>query len=139
LLGFIFNPRRDKRIAAGGWQIFPVYNLRPRRPPFLRVESDGMGVTSSILPIFIPDLKFIQKLSLTLVSFSKLVYWGLGTRTVCLLRPVTVYGQGEGFQWTRYGQKDKMSLGYRLQSAVRFAVCIPRLPINLTPGPRYTD
>jgi hypothetical protein len=27
---------------------------RPRRPPFLRVESDGVGVTSSILPIFIP-------------------------------------------------------------------------------------
>jgi len=30
-----------------------VYNLRPRRPPFLRVESDGMGVTSSMRPIFI--------------------------------------------------------------------------------------
>ena len=30
------------------------YNLRPRRPPFLRVESDGIGVTSSIRPIFIP-------------------------------------------------------------------------------------
>lgn len=29
------------------------YNLRPRRPPFLRVESDGIGVTSSIRPIFI--------------------------------------------------------------------------------------
>lgn len=31
------------------------YNLRPRRPPFLRVESDGIGVTSSIRPIFIEE------------------------------------------------------------------------------------
>lgn len=30
-----------------------IYNLRPRRPPFLRVESDGIGVTSSMRPIFI--------------------------------------------------------------------------------------
>lgn len=29
-----------------------IYSLRPRRPPFLRVESDGIGVTSSIRPIF---------------------------------------------------------------------------------------
>lgn len=28
------------------------YSLRPRRPPFLRVESDGTGVTSSMRPIF---------------------------------------------------------------------------------------
>lgn len=28
---------------------------RPRRPPFLRVESDGVGVTSSIRPIFMPE------------------------------------------------------------------------------------
>lgn len=28
------------------------YKRRPRRPPFLRVESDGIGVTSSIRPIF---------------------------------------------------------------------------------------
>jgi len=36
------------------WEtIIIIYNLRPRRPPFLRVESDGMGVTSSIRPIFI--------------------------------------------------------------------------------------
>jgi hypothetical protein len=32
-----------------------IYNLRPRRPPFLRVESDGTGVTSSIRPIFIDE------------------------------------------------------------------------------------
>lgn len=32
-----------------------LYNLRPRRPPFLRVESDGIGVTSSIRPIFIEE------------------------------------------------------------------------------------
>ena len=32
-----------------------IYNLRPRRPPFLLVESEGMGVTSSIRPILIPD------------------------------------------------------------------------------------
>lgn len=31
------------------------YNLRPRRPPFLRVESDGIGVTSSMRPIFMLD------------------------------------------------------------------------------------
>jgi len=30
------------------------YRRRPRRPPFLLVLSDGVGVTSSILPIFIP-------------------------------------------------------------------------------------
>lgn len=30
-----------------------IYKRRPRLPPFLRVESDGMGVTSSIRPIFI--------------------------------------------------------------------------------------
>lgn len=30
------------------------YNRRPRLPPFLLVESDGHGVQSSILPIFIP-------------------------------------------------------------------------------------
>ena len=33
------------------------YNLQrlPRRPPLRLVLSEGMGVTSSILPIFIPD------------------------------------------------------------------------------------
>lgn len=34
---------------------FVVYNLRPRRPPFLRVESDGIGVTSSMRPIFMDE------------------------------------------------------------------------------------
>lgn len=29
------------------------YKRLPLRPPFLRVESEGIGVTSSILPIFI--------------------------------------------------------------------------------------
>lgn len=28
------------------------YSLRPLRPPFLRVESEGTGVTSSMRPIF---------------------------------------------------------------------------------------
>lgn len=32
-----------------------VYKRRPRRPPFRRVESDGIGVTSSIRPIFIDE------------------------------------------------------------------------------------
>jgi hypothetical protein len=36
-------------------RILKDYNLRPRRPPFLRVESDGIGVTSSIRPIFIDE------------------------------------------------------------------------------------
>merc|ERR1712142_790971 len=31
------------------------YNLLPRRPPFLRVQSDGIGVTSSMRPILIPE------------------------------------------------------------------------------------
>lgn len=31
------------------------YKRRPRRPPFLRVESDGIGVTSSMRPIFIEE------------------------------------------------------------------------------------
>ena len=33
----------------------PAYNLRPRRPPFLLVASDGIGVTSSMRPIFIEE------------------------------------------------------------------------------------
>ena len=32
-----------------------VHRRRPRQPPFLRVLSEGMGVTSSIRPIFIPE------------------------------------------------------------------------------------
>jgi hypothetical protein len=32
-----------------------VYKRRPRRPPFLLVESDGVGVTSSMRPIFMPE------------------------------------------------------------------------------------
>ena len=32
------------------------HNLLPLLPPFLLVESDGTGVTSSILPILKPDL-----------------------------------------------------------------------------------
>lgn len=31
-----------------------AYNRRPRRPPFRRVESVGMGVTSSMRPILMP-------------------------------------------------------------------------------------
>ena len=33
----------------------PVHRRRPRQPPFLWVLSEGMGVTSSIRPIFIPE------------------------------------------------------------------------------------
>lgn len=32
-----------------------LYRRRPRRPPFRRVESDGIGVTSSMRPIFIDE------------------------------------------------------------------------------------
>merc|ERR1712080_310861 len=32
-----------------------AHRRRPRRPPFLRVESEGVGVTSSIRPIFMPE------------------------------------------------------------------------------------
>lgn len=31
------------------------HRRRPRRPPFRRVESEGVGVTSSIRPIFMPE------------------------------------------------------------------------------------
>lgn len=33
----------------------PVHRRQPRRPLFLRVLSEGMGVTSSIRPIFITE------------------------------------------------------------------------------------
>ena len=32
-----------------------AYRRRPRRPPFLLVESEGVGVTSSMRPIFMPE------------------------------------------------------------------------------------
>ena len=32
-----------------------AHRRRPRRPPFLRVLSDGVGVTSSMRPIFMPE------------------------------------------------------------------------------------
>lgn len=32
-----------------------AYRRRPRRPPFRRVESEGVGVTSSILPMRMPE------------------------------------------------------------------------------------
>jgi hypothetical protein len=48
LIHIIYNIKNPQRSI--------VYNLRPRRPPFLRVESDGIGVTSSIRPIFMLDL-----------------------------------------------------------------------------------
>ena len=40
------HPQKDTRTAN--------QSLLPRRPPFLRVESDGTLVTSSILPIRMP-------------------------------------------------------------------------------------
>lgn len=35
--------------------LFRSYRRRPRRPPFRRVVSVGIGVTSSMRPIFIPE------------------------------------------------------------------------------------
>lgn len=37
------------------WKSGTPYRRRPRRPPFRRVESDGIGVTSSMRPIFIDE------------------------------------------------------------------------------------
>ena len=57
--------------TKGSW-MFPVvviaYKRRPRRPPFLRVESDGIGLTSSILQIFMLDKKSRDSESLALFS-----------------------------------------------------------------------
>ena len=35
--------------------ILHAQSLRPLRPPFFLLESVGIGVTSSMRPIFIPD------------------------------------------------------------------------------------
>ena len=35
--------------------VHPAHRRRPLLPPLRRVESEGVGVTSSILPIFIPE------------------------------------------------------------------------------------
>lgn len=45
--------RNVGNVSSGRVEDF-FYKRRPRRPPFLRVESEGIGVTSSIRPIFIP-------------------------------------------------------------------------------------
>lgn len=60
-----------------------IYNLRPRRPPFLRVESEGMGVTSSILPIFIPER-----------ANARNALWAPGPGVFVLLPPVAL-----NFMW----------------------------------------
>lgn len=44
--------KQSRVITTGS---FLAYNLRPRRPPFLLVESEGIGVTSSIRPIFMAE------------------------------------------------------------------------------------
>lgn len=56
-----------------------IYNLRPRRPPFLRVESEGMGVTSSILPIFMPER-----------ANARSALWAPGPGVLVLLPPVAL-------------------------------------------------
>ena len=47
----IATPVQTKAKASGAQD----HRRRPRRPPFLRVESEGVGVTSSIRPIFMPE------------------------------------------------------------------------------------
>lgn len=47
--------RMNNKIYAQRTECVWVYRRRPRRPPFLRVESDGIGVTSSMRPIFIEE------------------------------------------------------------------------------------
>jgi len=57
-------PREETRRACEhGWRAPPrknacmrdAYRRRPRRPPFLRVQSVGIGVTSSMRPILSPE------------------------------------------------------------------------------------
>ena len=51
-------PARPCRVGLGrlrGGARLQNYRRRPRRPPFRRVESVGMGVTSSMRPILMPE------------------------------------------------------------------------------------
>lgn len=52
------------------------YRRLPRLPPFLLVASDGTGVTSSILPIFIPAL-----------ARALIAAWPPGPGVFCLVPP----------------------------------------------------
>lgn len=54
-----------------------IYRRRPRRPPFLRVESDGMGVTSSMRPIFMDERAKARRAD-----------WAPGPGVLVLLPPV---------------------------------------------------
>lgn len=54
-----------------------IYRRRPRRPPFLRVASDGMGVTSSMRPIFIDERASARRAD-----------WAPGPGVLVLLPPV---------------------------------------------------
>ena len=52
------QPKKKKRGGGVVWMyrcVKEIYKRRPRRPPFLRVESVGMGVTSSMRPILMPE------------------------------------------------------------------------------------
>ena len=54
------SENRTKEVETVGAVVFRtgtsmiVYRQRPRRPPFLRVVSVGIGVTSSMRPILVP-------------------------------------------------------------------------------------
>merc|ERR1712175_9305 len=49
------DDRDGKRVDNVQVRSLCAQRRRPRRPPFLRVLSVGTGVTSSILPIFMPE------------------------------------------------------------------------------------
>ena len=52
---FVFPPKFHGSTQNIVCRTYLAHKRRPRRPPFRLVESDGVGVTSSILPIFMPD------------------------------------------------------------------------------------
>ena len=55
LAPWLDSPQQINLISSSSCTKFPAHRRRPLLPPFRRVESDGVGVTSSILPIFIPE------------------------------------------------------------------------------------
>jgi hypothetical protein len=50
-----FSNHEEPPSAEAALPAWRAHRRRPRRPPLRLVESDGVGVTSSILPIFIPE------------------------------------------------------------------------------------
>lgn len=52
---FAYFEHHEPAMATDTPPVPPSHRRRPRRPPLRRVESDGVGVTSSILPIFMPE------------------------------------------------------------------------------------